>query len=76
MNMYNTYTCSYVPGARWDPVTPFGSGLPGRGRGRRPGRQYGYIRLDNKKCSIILWNREQYLGIGCILEQELVTVNR
>ena len=33
----------YVPGARWDPVTPFGGGygLPGRGGGGRGGRQHG-----------------------------------
>ncbi|CAI8008582.1 Proteasome inhibitor PI31 subunit [Geodia barretti] len=30
----------YVPGARWDPVTPFGGGLPARGGGR-PGRHHG-----------------------------------
>lgn len=43
-NLSRFSSFSYVPGARWDPVTPFGmgSGLPGRGGGR-PGRQHGWV---------------------------------
>ncbi|CAI8008586.1 hypothetical protein GBAR_LOCUS5873, partial [Geodia barretti] len=36
----NWFFFRYVPGARWDPVTPFGGGLPARGGGR-PGRHHG-----------------------------------
>lgn len=38
------YVCRHIPGARWDPVTPFGGGgvMPGRGGRGRGGRHHGY----------------------------------